>query len=248
MHVKKRGLILRLTITLSLLCSIVSVIANFSVDTLDIYSTTLKENRQILIFRPENLQNTDSVVVLYLPDGESANYYYSTIVKEQSGKHIIAVGILQTDRRRDLLPINEADKFLEFIASELVPQIEKNLMVRERILYGHSFGGGFTVYSLISKPGLFDKYIASSPTPIMNMVDPVLYQKAGTSVSKPILFYFSYGSEDMKLVIKWAEKLKENLMTLNCNYIHWKIEIHGGENHATNDIPSLISGLRFQCD
>ncbi len=238
----------KLVLLLTLLSPIVQTIASYSADTLEIYSNILKENRQILIFRPVSLQNTDSVSIIYMLDGESAEYYYSSITDNPIGKQLIGIGIVNTDRRRDLLPINGANKFLEFIASELIPLVEDTLLIKERVLFGHSFGGAFTVYSLITKPGLFDKYIAASPTPIMNMVDPVLYQKAGTSVNKPILFYFSYGSEDMKQVIKWADKLKENLMTLNCNYICWKREIHTGENHNTNAVPSLICGLKFQCD
>jgi hypothetical protein len=235
----------KLFIILPLLYPLASFISAYSIDTLKIYSEILKETRKIIIYKPDSIQLQDSVSIIYLLDGESSDYLYKKISEDEQGKALYGIGIINNDRRRDLLPINGADKFLEFISSELIPALEDTLSIKERILFGHSFGGAFTVFSLIAKPGLFDKYIASSPTPIMNMVDPSLYQKAGTSIDKPILFYFSYGSEDLKQVIKWTEKLKEGLLTLNCNYIIWQREIHGGENHSTNDIISLIRGIGF---
>ena len=91
--------------------------------------------------------------------------------------NLIAVGIINTDRKRDLLYVKSADKFLDFIISELIPLTEKDYKVNTRILYGHSFGGGFTVYAMINKPNYFNYFIASSPTPIMDLVKKENYQK-----------------------------------------------------------------------
>ncbi|MDR6820356.1 putative alpha/beta superfamily hydrolase [Neorhizobium sp. 2083] len=55
---------------------------------------------------------------------------------------------------------------LDFIESQLFPRLDE--MVRtdatRRSLFGHSFGGLFTLYALFERPGLFANWIAASPT------------------------------------------------------------------------------------
>jgi len=58
-----------------------------------------------------------------------------------------------------------ADRFLEFIQSELVPEIDKRYRtVPLRIFAGHSLGGLLAVHALIARPDLFYGYIAVSPS------------------------------------------------------------------------------------
>jgi hypothetical protein len=58
-----------------------------------------------------------------------------------------------------------ADKFLAFIETELIPQIEANYRTQPfRVFAGHSFGGLFAMHSLFSRPRLFNAWIAVSPT------------------------------------------------------------------------------------
>jgi len=98
---------------------------------------------------------------------------------------------------------------------------------------------------MINKPGLFDKYIASSPTPIMEMIDPEIYNQLDAKLLKPIKFYIGTGSKDMGQVKKWSGKLIENLQLLKLTNIHWQAEVFEGENHDTSDLYSLKSGLKF---
>src|SRR6185369_6618719 len=58
-----------------------------------------------------------------------------------------------------------ADNFLKFFETELIPQIEKQYRVQPyRIFAGHSFGGLFAIHALITKPKLFNSYVAVSPS------------------------------------------------------------------------------------
>jgi predicted alpha/beta superfamily hydrolase len=60
---------------------------------------------------------------------------------------------------------NGGAKFLAFIKNELIPFIKSKYRVNDdRTLVGASFGGFFTLYALFNDPGLFNRYIASSPT------------------------------------------------------------------------------------
>ena len=57
-----------------------------------------------------------------------------------------------------------ADLSVRFLKEELIPFVEKGYRTNAfRILYGHSVGGLFTVYTLFNFPDLFSGYIAGSP-------------------------------------------------------------------------------------
>ncbi len=93
---------------------------------------------------------------------------------------MIVVGIPNTDRTRDLSPTKPtqtgatgapqfptaggADNFLKFIETELIPEIEKTYRVQPyRVFAGHSLGGMFAIHAMITKPELFNSYVAVSP-------------------------------------------------------------------------------------
>ncbi len=59
-----------------------------------------------------------------------------------------------------------ADRFLEFIEADLLPEIARRIAIdpNKRTLFGHSFGGLFTLFALFERPGLFANWVAASPT------------------------------------------------------------------------------------
>lgn len=58
-----------------------------------------------------------------------------------------------------------ADAFLEFIETQVKPLVRENYSVSDDdTLVGHSLGGLFTLYTLLSQPELYDRYLASSPS------------------------------------------------------------------------------------
>jgi tetratricopeptide (TPR) repeat protein len=58
-----------------------------------------------------------------------------------------------------------ADRFLKFIETELIPKIEKDYRVQPyRVFAGHSFGGLFAIHALLTRPEIFNAYIAVSPS------------------------------------------------------------------------------------
>ena len=58
-----------------------------------------------------------------------------------------------------------ADAFLEFIEAEVKPLVRENYNVStNETLVGHSLGGLFTLYTLLTQPDLYDRYLASSPS------------------------------------------------------------------------------------
>jgi len=60
--------------------------------------------------------------------------------------------------------VGGGNKFLEFIETEVIPLVEAKYRTQPyRIFAGHSLGGLAVVYSFVSRPDLFNAYIAASP-------------------------------------------------------------------------------------
>jgi tetratricopeptide (TPR) repeat protein len=67
------------------------------------------------------------------------------------------------------MPFNEengeAESFSNFIEKELIPYVENKYPVTNfRTIIGHSYGGLFTIYSLLNHPNLFANYLAIDPS------------------------------------------------------------------------------------
>jgi predicted alpha/beta superfamily hydrolase len=156
---------------------------------IDIHSKLLEEDRKILIGLPEDYRwSKQRYPVLYLLDGEfffeqaaAAVRFLSELryIRTQPIPQMIVVGIVNVDRNRDYTPTyapkqagglefptsGKADKFSEFLQSELFPFIEARYRTQPyRILSGWSLGGLFTVYTYLENPDLFSAYIAMSPS------------------------------------------------------------------------------------
>jgi predicted alpha/beta superfamily hydrolase len=151
------------------------------------HSSVLNEDRVILVRMPAVAQGQkDKYAVLYLFDGDGhineVGGIVDFLVNNNRMAPVIIVGIPNTDRNRDLTPTHAdlkdpdgrtqafptsggGDKFLEFIQSELFPEIEKRYATQPyRILAGHSFGGLMAIHTLITHPDMFNAYIAVSPS------------------------------------------------------------------------------------
>lgn len=220
---------------------------NYDVDTIRIMSEILHENRSIIIYTSHNTSINDASKFIYLIDGEYAGYRVQQMMDHfgDSLSNWIVVGIANTDRRRDLLYINGAAQFLEFITQELIPAVEKDYKIQKRILYGHSFGGGFTVYAMLHKPAYFNGFIASSPTPIMDLVRKESYLQMDSTSINHVSFYFSRGSHDMKQVSKWSQRLSDNLSDLSFNKLDWQYQVLEGKDHYNSDVTALVNGLKY---
>jgi predicted alpha/beta superfamily hydrolase len=156
-----------------------------AVTTFTIKSTVLGEDRRIMVRTPGGYEtNKVAYPVMYTTDGDAHIYHTSAsaefLARNGRMSELIVVGIPNTDRTRDLSPSKPstagatgapqfptaggADNFLKFIETELMPEIEKRYRVTPyKILAGHSLGGLFAVHAMITKPDLFNSYVAVSP-------------------------------------------------------------------------------------
>jgi predicted alpha/beta superfamily hydrolase len=179
------------TFVLVCLASIVSIAQNLAPpapERIVIHSNVLNEDRAILVRMPPRAQGSKlRYPVLYLTDGDGHINEVGGIADFLLGHDrmapVIIVGIPNTDRTRDLTPTRAdeknamgvvvesqptsggADKFLQFIQTELFPEIEKRYPTAPyRIFAGHSFGGLLAIHTLITHTDMFNAYIAVSPS------------------------------------------------------------------------------------
>jgi len=150
-----------------------------------VYSSILKESREFYVHVPENY-NPDGKTkypVVYILDGELFLTPLSVVNQFYSGgffPEMVLVGISnRKNRLRDLTtsPVNElygmsasekngeAENFTQFFEKEMIPYVEKNYLVTKyRTLIGHSYGGLFTMYTLMYHSELFENYLAIDPS------------------------------------------------------------------------------------
>jgi predicted alpha/beta superfamily hydrolase len=153
---------------------------------LTIKSTVLGEERVALVRIPAGYDVGDQrYPVLYMTDGDSQIGHTASTVEflARNGwmPEMIVVGITNTNRTRDLTPtaVSEqkakqggqqaggggGDRFLQFIETELIPTVERTYRTQPyRVFAGHSLGGLLAIHALISRPGLFNAYLAASPS------------------------------------------------------------------------------------
>lgn len=231
---------------------------------LTIKSSVLGEDRVILVRTPPGYAtNNIKYPVMYMTDGDAHLAHTSSTIDflVRSGRisDVILVGISNTDRTRDLTPAKGtgpnaaqfptaggADNFLKFIETELIPEIEKTYRVQPyRILAGHSFGGLFVVHALISRPELFNSYIAVSPS--LQWADDATLKRAqeffkSRKELKATLFT-ALGNEPGDIGKDFVA-FKELLSKTQIKGFEWQAEQMMDEDHGSVVLRSHYFGLR----
>lgn len=231
-------------------------------------STILQENRSILIHLPEKYDESNKCYpVLYQLDG-NIDLMLETIVttnrltySDEILPEMIIVSLENTNRAKDMWPANTeyfpepklpgARGFLDFIEEELVPYIEKNYQAsKEKIICGQSFSGVFVLYALLTKPDIFDSYIASSGGfPSCEEYFKSLYV---TTLQQPENFYgkkvfITHGLKDPldpegiihQQMLDFSNSVRENIG----NSISFKYSTYKHEGHVP--FHSLYDGLKY---
>ncbi|HKZ76780.1 MAG TPA: alpha/beta hydrolase-fold protein, partial [Pyrinomonadaceae bacterium] len=251
-------------LVLLLLLSSVGVAQNCNGPTrLKIKSTVLGEHRDVLVRTPTRYEaNNIAYPVFYMTDGDAHMGHTSStidwLVMNGRMSDMIVVGITNKDRTRDLTPAKGmgndarfataggADNFLKFIEIELIPEIEKRYRVQPyRVLAGHSLGGLFAVHALITRPDLFNAYVAVSPS----------IQWAGGSILKGAeqffnnrkelraTLYTSLGNEPGDIV-KPFEEFRQLLARTQIKGFEIEAQQMMDEDHGSVVLRSYYFGLR----
>ena len=156
-------------------------------ETLTLMSKALGERRRIHLYRPPDFAKlAGPLPILYLLDGGDDEDFphpgalaaIDLAIRAGEMRPLVVVGIENTERRRDMTgPTQvESDKkiaahvggsaaFRAFIRDELMPMVKQQVGASgETAIAGESLAGLFVLETLFTAPGLFDKWIAISPS------------------------------------------------------------------------------------
>lgn len=241
-----------------------------------LYSDALQEERSYWIHLPEGYgQDTIQVYpVVYLLDGES--FFHSLVGMSKTfttirGKYLppsIIVGVLSTDRTRDLTPsasaagrdgrISQAavpqgggsEIFCRFLTGELRSVIDHSYRTNgQNMLIGHSYAGLFTLTIFLRHTELFDTYLA---------VDPSLWWDQGKLAGEAPELIQGKDFTGKSLYIGVASQKRTDRVDIHLNQVNHLLtevlpqavnlrlysKLFPEENHGSVAIPGVYDGIK----
>jgi predicted alpha/beta superfamily hydrolase len=230
-----------------------------------IYSNILKEQRSIKILLPETYKagSAEKYEVIYLTDGEWAldlfSYIYKFAKNENFVPQVIIVAIPNryidkaNQRDRDFLPVHVtepaisggADNFISFLKNELIPYVNRTYPTNgTNSLYGHSYGGLFVMYTLLTEPDLFGSYYSTDPSFWWNdsYLIKIASEKLANLPAGKLLWiagidatYKGMGIYRMDSVLKVKAPAS----------LHWKMATFPNEKHNSVRLKAMYDGMKF---
>lgn len=217
---------------------------------------------RIMVSLPEgDVPWTGGYPVIYLLDGNAYFPAFHAAKRAQerwNGVIVVAIGYpsstpLDFERRafdlsppqppeRNTPPQGGQDQFLDFIEKRLMPKVNERFKVDQdqRSLVGHSFGGMFGVYTLFTRPQLFQHVVAISPslwwhdryllTPERAFSQRAIDGKIDLTHSSLTLMM---GDREMPQEIQDARSLQHRLEGLSQYGLRSDFQVEAGEDHMS---------------
>jgi len=234
-----------------------------------LYSSILKEQRQIQVIFPKKYQpdQTDRFDVLYVLDGEwntslAQKLYEFLEYAKFIPSNIIIVSIPNlykngiNMRDRDFTPTRPensdiaggADNFLLFLKDELVPFINNKYPTNtdNNILYGTSSGGLFAIYAYLSEPAIFRSYVTVEPSLwwdnefINKIASEKLENKKG--IKNTLWISSRDGEAQVGMGISRFDSLLKQKAP---DGLQWKVEAYPNETHFSAIWKGVYDGMKF---
>lgn len=98
-----------------------------------------------------------------------------------------------------------ADVFLDWISQQLQPQLQATLAMnmQQQTLVGHSYGGLCTLHALLTRPGMFQRHVAASPSlwwgggVVLRECQAFIGRYRDHALPTALQLYLSQGSEEL---------------------------------------------------
>ncbi|KRW68398.1 alpha/beta hydrolase [Stutzerimonas nitrititolerans] len=167
---------------------------------------------------------------------------------------------------REPPPYGGAERFLDFLESELKPMIAARHPVdpQRQTLFGHSYGGLFTLYALLNRPQAFSGYVAASPSIwwYQGYIERTLAAFEARARQQPLdaRLLLTVGSAeepaaDAPLTVPRQRHMAERRMIGNARDLAERLEstpglevglrINAGANHGSNGQLSSVQALEL---
>lgn len=213
-----------------------------------IQSEIMGNEKTIQVFLPDGYEENEiAYPVLYLLDGQ--RYFLHGVSLQQSfldfkqTAPFIIVGISKNRLDRNKNYSSNAKNYLSFIENEVINFVDtKFRTTKSRILFGWAYGGGFVMQTLLSKPDLFDGYIAASPFPLSDKISHLDSLFTQSENFDKFLFFTSETSEG--LVKEETQKLNTLLESKAPKLLNWTFKKLEDEEHRSTPFTTLYHGIR----
>ncbi len=221
-----------------------------------LHSDVLNEDRLLFVHLPTGYEDTQlAYPVLYILYAQLYNYFAdAAIITEKLGgtgemPPMIIIGVANTNRYRDLLPVptrdqregGGADNFLKFLETGLIPHIDQTYRTKNyRILAGPQAAAVFSLYVLLERPKLFNAIISENP--FMNPDNALfLYPKAeafftGTPSLKNFL-YIKCEKNERPPDLEYVEKFNKLVEARKPDDFRLEVEIREPSGYFIPPLP-----------
>jgi predicted alpha/beta superfamily hydrolase len=140
-----------------------------------------------------------------------------------------------------------APKFRAFLARELIPFIESRFPVTpdDRTLIGHSYGGLFATYVLLTEPSLFQRYIAVSPSLwYANRTALTMEEAAARSGIRPrARVFYAVGANENQIMEDDLAELVKKLRSRGIPGLQVTMRVYESETHNSVFPGAVTRGL-----
>lgn len=245
-------------------------------ETHNFVSTVLNEKRAIQVYLPAsyNQYPNQKYPVVYLLDSES-NFHYVTGIIEKLSKspypsipEMVVIGIVNTDRARDLTPTQQKPQikegrliegktggnlaFFNFLETELMPDVEKKYRTNGlNVLIGHSFGGITALNHMLNGHKNIQAYIVHDPSIWWD--DEIMLKRFKEVKHKDFqhkkLFLTQVGSSENTASLdshyNGIQKFNQYLTQQPFAHLNYKYIQYEGEDHGTVPLKGNLDGLRY---
>jgi predicted alpha/beta superfamily hydrolase len=258
---------------------------------------------KVTIYTPNEPAPKAGWPIIYLLDGDSYFLTAHDVLANQTcDRCIIQDGVVVAidyfnGTRRDLdylpkpeqfvlevLPNNQinfpgryggADAFFDFLTQELKPEMERRFTINphKQSLFGHSYGGLFTLYAFLTKPVVFDNYVISSPSMwfsggyLFDLVDQYIANNRNQTLPQPTQLLISVGGAEQSLLpselslpdetqknllkhrqnrkmVEYSTRLFDKLKQANIHNLQLNYTIYPNQSHKTVAIVALQAGMQ----
>lgn len=155
------------------------------------------------------------------------------------------------------LGTGRADTFLDFLIEDLFPEVEQRFAAdpADRTVLGWSFSGLFALHALFTRPAVFQRYLAVSPS--LPWADGVMlgeaeaHARSNAELRKDV-FICAGASEDTVeiardgwVVTPFHNRLYDTLVNRGYAGLRLQMPLLEGESHFTAGYAAISRGLRF---
>ena len=230
--------------------------SQISTDTM--VSRHLNENRIITVSLPASYHKNKEkkYPLLVLLDGDYLfNAFYGALSYGNYWDEMpetIIVGIHQNknnERESDCEiddatghPIEKGLKFFDFIATELLPNLEKKYRITPfKTIAGHDLTASYLNLFLYKESSPFSAYISISPELANGMEAQIPKQLSKTRT--PVFYYQSYSDKDLKEYQEGIKVLHSNILTIKNENLHYKQDEFKDASHYSLVLHSIPNAL-----